>query len=318
MRSSAAGSHGNRDSTRVLMPPPHGFCRGSAIALDDQHANAGAREATRRGGAGRTGARDDDVCVVFRAHARLTDVRGRTGHRCSESHARASRARRGRRETPRRSRTRNPFRRSRPSSNSAPALIVLERLFAATPRGAALINRIKSDPQLADVRSARDVAHRRLLAAGRQAVDGRSRRRRRRSPSGGQRRPASRSPPRTRRGRSTGTARAARRGTACATGVEMQLDGNPATVDRSLRRRRAGDLAHRPAPEPEGPHQHPGRRVRDALPRRDRLGEVRAAQAPADARRNTGPASSSPTADAAAIEGSATATSSEQADSSAA
>lgn len=30
-----------------------------------------------------------------------------------------------------------------------PALIVLERLFAATPRGAALVNRIKSDPQLA-------------------------------------------------------------------------------------------------------------------------------------------------------------------------
>lgn len=31
-----------------------------------------------------------------------------------------------------------------------PALIVLERLFAATPRGAALINRIKTDPQLAE------------------------------------------------------------------------------------------------------------------------------------------------------------------------
>src|SRR3954465_11186444 len=30
-----------------------------------------------------------------------------------------------------------------------PNLVVLERLFAATPRGAALINRIKSDPQLA-------------------------------------------------------------------------------------------------------------------------------------------------------------------------
>jgi hypothetical protein len=29
-----------------------------------------------------------------------------------------------------------------------PALVVLERLFAATPRGAALINRIKSDPEL--------------------------------------------------------------------------------------------------------------------------------------------------------------------------
>jgi hypothetical protein len=32
-----------------------------------------------------------------------------------------------------------------------PGLVVLERLFAATPRGAALINRIKSDPQLAIV-----------------------------------------------------------------------------------------------------------------------------------------------------------------------
>jgi hypothetical protein len=31
-----------------------------------------------------------------------------------------------------------------------PDLVVLERLFAATPRGAALINRIKSDPQLAN------------------------------------------------------------------------------------------------------------------------------------------------------------------------
>jgi hypothetical protein len=30
-----------------------------------------------------------------------------------------------------------------------PGLVVLERLFAATPRGAALINRIKSDPELA-------------------------------------------------------------------------------------------------------------------------------------------------------------------------
>lgn len=30
-----------------------------------------------------------------------------------------------------------------------PELVVLERLFAATPRGAALVNRIKSDPQLA-------------------------------------------------------------------------------------------------------------------------------------------------------------------------
>lgn len=33
--------------------------------------------------------------------------------------------------------------------STRPPLVVLERLFAATPRGAALINRIKSDPQLA-------------------------------------------------------------------------------------------------------------------------------------------------------------------------
>jgi hypothetical protein len=32
-----------------------------------------------------------------------------------------------------------------------PSLVVLERLFAATPRGAALINRIKSDPELGHV-----------------------------------------------------------------------------------------------------------------------------------------------------------------------
>src|SRR5690242_16894336 len=32
-----------------------------------------------------------------------------------------------------------------------PGLVVLERLFAATPRGAALINRIKSDPELGTV-----------------------------------------------------------------------------------------------------------------------------------------------------------------------
>ena len=39
------------------------------------------------------------------------------------------------------------------------------------------------------------------------------------------------SPPRTRRnGRSTGTARAARRGFRVRAGVELQLDGNPAAV----------------------------------------------------------------------------------------
>ena len=50
-----------------------------------------------------------------------------------------------------------------------PRVIVLERLFAATPRGAALINRIKSDPQLGRVRGAGHVAHRRLFPSGREA-----------------------------------------------------------------------------------------------------------------------------------------------------
>ena len=35
-------------------------------------------------------------------------------------------------------------------SERKPVVFVLERLFAATPRGAALINRVKSDPALAD------------------------------------------------------------------------------------------------------------------------------------------------------------------------
>jgi hypothetical protein len=39
-----------------------------------------------------------------------------------------------------------------------PALFALERLFAATPRGAALINRVKSDPALDDV-EIRVIAH---------------------------------------------------------------------------------------------------------------------------------------------------------------
>ena len=61
IRRSASGSQGNRDSTRVLIPPPHGFCRGSAIALDDEHAHAGARQAQRGGRARGARARDDDV-----------------------------------------------------------------------------------------------------------------------------------------------------------------------------------------------------------------------------------------------------------------
>ena len=63
---------------------------------------------------------------------------------------------------------------------------------------------------------------------------------------------------------------------------------------RSVGRRRAGAVADHPAAESEGPRQHSERRLRDALPRLDRLGEVRAAEG-RRIRRATAPASSSPT-----------------------
>ncbi len=62
-------------------------------------------------------------------------------------------------------------------------------------------------------------------------------------------------------------------------GVEIQLDGNPAQRRRPVDRRRAGRVVDDPAAESEGPHQHSERRLRDAVPRRDRLGQVRAAEA---------------------------------------
>ena len=40
--------------------------------------------------------------------------------------------------------------RSRRSSKRRPQVVALERMFAVTPRGAALINRIKADPTLRD------------------------------------------------------------------------------------------------------------------------------------------------------------------------
>ena len=50
-----------------------------------------------------------------------------------------------------------------------PNVIALERLFAATSRGAALINRIKADPALAGA-EIRVVSHRRLVLASLHAV----------------------------------------------------------------------------------------------------------------------------------------------------
>lgn len=106
-----------------------------------------------------------------------------------------------------------------------PDLIVLERLFAATPRGAALINRIKTDPQLAHA-EVRVMSHtgdytRQVSKPARAAPAG--------GPGGTGTSGASvatEAPPKSLDWH--GTRRAPRfrvRG-----GVEMQLDGNPATV----------------------------------------------------------------------------------------
>jgi CheY-like chemotaxis protein len=106
-----------------------------------------------------------------------------------------------------------------------PDLIVLERLFAATPRGAALINRIKTDPQLAHA-EVRVMSHtgdytRQVSKPASAAPAG--------GPGGTGTSGASvatEAPPQSLDWH--GTRRAPRfrvRG-----GVEMQLDGNPATV----------------------------------------------------------------------------------------
>ena len=176
-----------------------------------------------------------------------------------------------------------------------PSLIVLERLFAATPRGAALINRIKTDPQLANA-EVRVMSHtgdysRQVAKPSRDvessSSDGRGRRvdARRGGPSAAES---------ATRARSTGTARGARTRYRVRPGVEIQVDGNPASVVDLSVGRRPGAVDDDPAAEPEGPHQHSERGVRDALPRRDRVGQVRAAEAER-CRRATGRVSTSPT-----------------------
>ena len=109
-----------------------------------------------------------------------------------------------------------------------PALIVLERLFAATPRGAALINRIKTDPQLSHS-EVRVMSHtgdymrqvvRPQVAVGSGGGDARS--------GGGQAEAAVATAEPTRPLDWHGTRRAQR--IRVRTGVEIQLDGNPAAV----------------------------------------------------------------------------------------
>jgi CheY-like chemotaxis protein len=117
-----------------------------------------------------------------------------------------------------------------------PDLIVLERLFAATPRGAALINRIKTDPQLSHAQ-VRVMSHtgdyvRNIARAAAPAVaaagDGKG------SKGGAATAPAGAGAP-AEPGRPLdwhGTRRAPRHRVKA--GVEIQLDGNPvALVDLS-------------------------------------------------------------------------------------
>jgi hypothetical protein len=111
-----------------------------------------------------------------------------------------------------------------------PGLVVLERLFAATPRGAALINRIKSDPQLAVVEVrvmshtgdySRQVVKPTAIASSSARPAGAGA-----GPLGTSAPVATHDPPRSLDWH--GTRRAPRfrlRG-----GVELQLDGNPASI----------------------------------------------------------------------------------------
>ena len=108
-----------------------------------------------------------------------------------------------------------------------PDLIVLERLFAATPRGAALINRIKNDPQLAhcEVRVmshtgdyVRQVAKPSIIEAAAVTSAGMS----------GAPAAMPTAPAEPRQLDWQGTRRAPR--IRIRQGVEIQLDGNPATV----------------------------------------------------------------------------------------
>ena|SRR5436190_8668674 len=114
-----------------------------------------------------------------------------------------------------------------------PGLVVLERLFAATPRGAALINRIKSDPALAhaEVRVMSHTGDYTRQVVKPSAVSA--------PPAGPPAASASGSAPQT-SGSPAATAEAPKaldwQGTRRAprfrvrAGVELQLDGNPAAV----------------------------------------------------------------------------------------
>jgi hypothetical protein len=114
-----------------------------------------------------------------------------------------------------------------------PPVIVLERLFAATPRGAALINRVKNDPQLAHA-EIRVVSHTgdysRLAATGSGAVSSAGAATPAAAPAAVVTAPvaAESAAPAARPLDWHGTRRATR--TRLRQGIDIQLDGNPARV----------------------------------------------------------------------------------------
>ncbi len=183
-----------------------------------------------------------------------------------------------------------------------PEVIVLERLFAATPRGAALINRIRTDPNLgqSEVRVMshtgdymRQVA-RPAAAAGAGpgvAVDTGS-------PGGPGVAVASQAPPAATAETTSRAARLARHAprpeNAVAARRRDSARWQSGRRDRRLDGRRASRFQHDPAAESEGARlDSAGGRAR-ALSRDRRLGEVRAAEA-VSRRRSTAPVSSSST-----------------------
>lgn len=143
-----------------------------------------------------------------------------------------------------------------------PPLIVLERLFAATPRGAALINRIKNDPQLghAEVRvMSHSGDYSKVVSKG---TGARLPDRDREEPGGGGAAVAEDAQPATgvpeRPLDWHGTRRAPRH--RIREGVEIQLDGNPARVV---------DLSQVGAQVVSGTILRPNQKVRVSIPNED-------------------------------------------------
>ena len=153
-----------------------------------------------------------------------------------------------------------------------PDVVALERVFAATTRGAALINRIKADPKLSSC-EIRIVAH----DSGYSRV-----------PAGAPAAAPTAPPSRSRRRRAGVTHRSIQRGTRRAPrfkivdGVEVMIDGNAGDARRPVGCRRAGHLCR--------PSSSPTSASACRLPRaRSRSASAPASRGPRSSLRKTGP-----------------------------